>query len=170
MLHTTTMTTPIGDLRLIASDAGLRAIRLPLPERTNRDSEAAENPEHPILARTRRQLDEYFRGERQQFDLPLDVEGTPFQREVWNELGSIPFGATDSYGQLAGRIGRPGAARAVGGANGSNPIPIVVPCHRVIGATGALTGYGGPTDAGIAMKRFLLRHEADRAAINPRSS
>jgi methylated-DNA-[protein]-cysteine S-methyltransferase len=155
MLHRTTMTTPIGELTLIASDRGLREIRLPLPERRP-VAEAGGGGDHPTLDAARAQLDEYFRGERRDFDLPLDADGTPFQREVWDALCEIPYGVTESYGEVAARVGRPGAARAVGGANGRNPLPIVVPCHRVIGASGALTGYGGPDEAGIAMKRWLL--------------
>ena len=157
MQHQTTMQTPIGELVLVASDRGLRKILLPLGPRPagGRDDGA----DHPVLKETRRQLEQYFRGERRDFDLPLELDGSPFQREVWDALGRIPYGATESYGQLAERVGRPGAARAVGGANGRNPLPIVVPCHRVIGAGGALTGYGGPSDEGIAMKRWLIDHE-----------
>jgi methylated-DNA-[protein]-cysteine S-methyltransferase len=102
------------------------------------------------------QLDAYWAGDRVEFDLPLDPAGTPFQRDVWTALCDIPFGATTSYGELAVRVGRPGSARAVGRANGTNPISIIVPCHRVIGSTGALVGYGG----GIERKRALLAHEA----------
>lgn len=157
MQHQTTMQTPIGELVLVASDRGLREIRLPLGPRATGDR--TDGADHPILEETRHQLEQYFRGERRDFDLPLDVDGSPFQREVWDALGRIPYGATESYGQLAERVGRPGAARAVGGANGRNPVPIVVPCHRVIGAGGALTGYGGPSEDGIAMKRWLIDHE-----------
>jgi methylated-DNA-[protein]-cysteine S-methyltransferase len=107
------------------------------------------------LAETVRQLNEYFAGVRREFDLPLHFEGTTFQRRVWNELTQIPYGETWSYGQLASRIGNPGASRAVGLANGRNPISILVPCHRVIGADGSLTGYGG----GLERKRWLLAHE-----------
>jgi methylated-DNA-[protein]-cysteine S-methyltransferase len=98
------------------------------------------------------QLDEYFAGERTEFDLPLNPAGTPFQRRVWDALKTIPYGEIRSYGEIAEQIGRPGAARAVGLANGRNPISIVVPCHRVIGASGALTGYGG----GLERKQYLL--------------
>jgi len=157
MQHQTTMQTPIGELVLVASDGGLREIRLPIDERSDRGR--PDSADHPILKETRRQLDEYFRGARREFDLPLELEGSPFQREVWDALGRIPFGATESYGRLAERVGRPGAARAVGGANARNRLPIVVPCHRVIGASGALTGYGGPSEEGIAMKRWLIDHE-----------
>ena len=102
-----------------------------------------------------RQLGEYFRGHRRQFDLPLDLRGTAFQRAVWTELMRIPYGTTISYGELAARIGRPRAARAVGAAVGANPVPIVIPCHRVIGKTGALVGFGG----GLDLKRRLLALE-----------
>lgn len=116
-----------------------------------------------MLARAAAQLAEYFRGERLEFDLPLAMEGTAFQRRVWDELMAIPYAATWSYGELARAIGRPSASRAVGAANGRNPIAIIVPCHRVIGAKGALTGYGG----GMAAKQWLLAHERTRA---PRSA
>lgn len=101
------------------------------------------------------QLDGYFGGERRVFDLPLNAAGTPFQHEVWKALQALPYGATTSYGELAAELGRPGAARAVGRANATNPIPIVVPCHRVVGADGSLTGFGG----GIELKRKLIAHE-----------
>jgi methylated-DNA-[protein]-cysteine S-methyltransferase len=103
----------------------------------------------------KRQLDEYFEGRRTRFDLPLAPEGTPFQRGVWTELAKIPYGETTSYGVLARRMGKPAAVRAVGAANGQNPIPIVIPCHRVIGSDGRLVGFGG----GLDTKRFLLRLE-----------
>lgn len=159
MLHHTTVTSPIGDLCLIASDAGLRAILLPLAGRRDAIS-AQEHPDHAVLARARAQLDEYFRGERRTFDVPLDVDGTAFQRAVWRALADISYGATESYADVAVRVGRPRAARAVGAANGRNPVPIVVPCHRVIGANGAMVGYGGPSEEGIAMKRWLIAYEA----------
>lgn len=107
------------------------------------------------------QLDEYFDGRRSAFDVALALDGTPFQREVWDGLRAIPYGETVSYGELAERIGRPGAQRAVGLANGQNPVAIVVPCHRVIGADGSLTGYGG----GLDRKRFLLALEAGRTEL-----
>jgi methylated-DNA-[protein]-cysteine S-methyltransferase len=108
-----------------------------------------------LVADAKRQLDEYFDGRRKQFDLPLAPDGTPFQRGVWNALMKIPYGETTSYGVLAKRIGKPAAVRAVGAANGQNPIPIVIPCHRVIGADGRLVGFGG----GLETKQFLLRLE-----------
>ena len=111
-----------------------------------------------LLERVARQLDQYFAGRRREFDLPLDPHGTPFQRTVWSELGRIPYGQTISYGQLAQRIDRPAASRAVGAANGRNPIPIVIPCHRVIGSDGSLTGFGG----GLPIKKKLLALEGTR--------
>ena len=107
------------------------------------------------------QLEEYFAGRRTRFDLPLDLQGTPFQRRVWSALLAIPYGETLTYGELARRIGRPAAARAVGHANGSNPISVIVPCHRLIGANGTLVDYGG----GIERKRFLLSLESDPSAV-----
>jgi methylated-DNA-[protein]-cysteine S-methyltransferase len=109
----------------------------------------------PLLARAREQLAAWFAGARTQFDLPLRPEGTPFQLAVWRELQAIPYGETRSYGQIAVRVGQPSASRAVGAANGRNPIAVIVPCHRVIGASGALVGYGG----GMERKRWLLDHE-----------
>ncbi len=160
MLHRTTVTTPIGDLRVVASDDGIREIWMPLPAARAVPIQAPENSDHPILTEARRQIDEYFRGDRRTFDLPLDVAGTAFQLEVWKALVDIPYGATESYGRLAERVGRPRAARAVGGANGRNPVPLVVPCHRVIGADGTMVGYAGPSEDGIAIKRWLIRYES----------
>jgi methylated-DNA-[protein]-cysteine S-methyltransferase len=144
------MESPIGELLLVASDAGLRAIGFqgsrPRPEWKRSDGDLKEPA---------RQLAAYFGAELREFDLPLDAEGTPFQRDVWQALCRIPFGQSVSYGEIARRIGRPTAVRAVGAANGSNPLPIVVPCHRVIGSDGRLTGYGG----GLPIKEFLLRLE-----------
>jgi methylated-DNA-[protein]-cysteine S-methyltransferase len=114
-----------------------------------------DDPEAPPLAAAAAQLDEYFAGERRDFDLELDLRGTEFQRAVWDELLRIPYGETMSYGELARRLGRPERVRAVGAANGRNPVAIVVPCHRVIGADGSLTGYGG----GLDRKRALLAVE-----------
>ena len=111
-----------------------------------------------MLDETERQLDRYFEGTLTEFDLPLGPRGTPFQQQVWAALCDIPYGETISYGELARRVGRPGSARAVGAANGSNPISIIIPCHRVIGSDGRLTGYGG----GIDRKAWLLDHEAGR--------
>ena len=117
-----------------------------------------ENPDAAPFAETKRQLTEYFAGTRREFDLPLLPQGTEFQRKVWAELQNIPYGGTQSYGELARKIGSPGASRAVGLANGRNPISIIVPCHRVVGANGKLTGYGG----GLPRKAALLELETGK--------
>jgi methylated-DNA-[protein]-cysteine S-methyltransferase len=147
------MPSPVGKLKLIASDQGLVAVlwENDRPHRV-RLSELVENPQHPILIETERQLTEYFAGKRQDFKVALDMRGTPFQRNVWEALLAIPFGETRSYGQLARQLGNPNATRAVGAANGRNPISIIVPCHRVIGSSGKLTGFAG----GLETKAHLL--------------
>lgn len=159
LIHYRDMATPVGRLRLVADEHALREIRF-------------EHERHPraigtgwILATGKcalapieaalTQLDEYFAGVRRHFELPLRPFGTPFQLAVWNELARISFAVTISYGELAHRIEQPRAVRAVGAANGRNPLPIVLPCHRVIGSDGSLTGFGG----GLPVKRFLLAHE-----------
>lgn len=116
----------------------------------------AECPDHPIFIETEKQLSEFFKGERTMFKLDLDVEGTKFQKKVWSELLQIPFGQTQTYAQIARKIGNPAAVRAVGAANGKNPVSVIVPCHRVIGASGKLTGYAG----GVEMKSRLLQLES----------
>ncbi|AKC85663.1 methylated-DNA--[protein]-cysteine S-methyltransferase [Pseudoxanthomonas suwonensis] len=154
-IHYHRIDSPVGPLTIAASDAGLHAIEFPSnrhPVRRDRDWREGD---HPLLRRAQAQLDEYFAGERRTFDLPLAPQGTPFQREVWFALAAIPYGETASYAQLAARVDRPSATRAVGAANGRNPLPIVLPCHRVIGADGSLTGFGG----GLPTKRFLLELE-----------
>ena len=147
---------PIGKLKLVASDKGLVAL---LWEKENprrvRLSEMAEEPQHPVLLRTEKELEEYFAGKRKAFSVPLDMRGTEFQKQVWEQLLAIPFGETRTYGQLADRLGNPRATRAVGAANGHNPIAILVPCHRVIGFSGKLTGFAGGLDA----KAHLLKLE-----------
>lgn len=155
-LFETTIPSPVGDLRLVASDTGLVAVLWENddPARVRLGS-TIERPEHPVLAQAKGQLAAYFAGRRSAFDLPLDPRGTDFQKSVWAELLKIPFGETRSYADLAHAIGRPSATRAVGAANGRNPISIVVPCHRVIGSNGALTGFAGGLDA----KRTLLALE-----------
>jgi len=147
---------PIGTLKLIASDTGLvailwendnpRRVRLPDP---------VERPEHPVLVRAEKELHEYFAGQRNGFSVPLDMRGTSFQRQVWEALLGIPFGETRTYGQLAKQLGNPKATRAVGAANGRNPIAIIVPCHRVVGFSGKLTGFAG----GLEAKAHLLKLE-----------
>lgn len=145
---------PLGPLLLVADDAGLRQINFP---RNSRPApvETGWREDPSQLREAIKQLRAYFAGELEDFDLPLAPEGTPFQQKCWNQLCKIPYGATISYGELAKRIGNPNASRAVGLANGSNPIPIVIPCHRVIGSNGKLTGYGG----GLPIKEKLLALE-----------
>jgi len=150
-----TLNSPVGELLLTSNGSALTAVYFEEPK---------YGPANTIgwvrddarLAAVRRQLEEYFRGERTTFELALGPAGTPFQQMVWSALVEIPFGRTASYGAIAGRIGKPSASRAVGAANGRNPISIVVPCHRVVGSAGDLTGYGG----GLDRKRWLLDHEA----------
>lgn len=150
------MASPVGTLTLVATDKGLAAIlwENDRPGRV-RLSPSTDGDNHPVLLDTERQLLEYFDGRRKNFTLTLDVSGTPFQRSVWNALLTIPFGETRSYAQIARQIGNPAAVRAVGAANGRNPVSIVAPCHRVVGASGALTGFAG----GLDVKARLLRHE-----------
>jgi methylated-DNA-[protein]-cysteine S-methyltransferase len=142
------MESPIGELKLVASDMGLVAI---LWENDNprrvRLSELIADERHPVLVETERQLREYFAGKRKAFSVALDMRGTRFQKDVWEQLLAIPFGETRSYGELAKQLGNPRATRAVGAANGRNPVSIIVPCHRVIGASGKLTGFAGGLDA-----------------------
>ncbi|MGA7318607.1 MAG: methylated-DNA--[protein]-cysteine S-methyltransferase [Silvibacterium sp.] len=147
---------PIGPLKLVASNRGLVGIlwKNDNPRRVLL-TELVERAEHPLLVRTERELNEYFTGMRSGFTVPLDMRGTPFQREVWEALLGIPFGETRTYGQLAIQLGNPKATRAVGAANGRNPIAILVPCHRVIGHSGKLTGFAGGLDA----KAYLLKLE-----------
>lgn len=146
------MPSPIGTLLLISNANALTAVHM--------DGDSVEVPTHAkkgraVLGDTRRQLEEYFAGKRFEFSMPMAAEGTPFQRRVWLALYQIPFAETRSYADIARAVGKPKASRAVGAANGRNPIGIIVPCHRVIGADGSLTGYGG----GIERKRWLLEHE-----------
>lgn len=146
---------PVGPLFIAASDKGLHAIEFRENRHPVKRGADWHPGDHAVLRKTRQQLDEYFAGKRQLFDLPLSPSGTDFQRKVWTTLATIPYGETISYAQLASRIGKPGAMRAVGSANGRNPLPIVLPCHRVIGADGSLTGFGG----GLPTKQFLLKLE-----------
>jgi methylated-DNA-[protein]-cysteine S-methyltransferase len=154
---------PAGPLKLVSSEKGLAAILF-------RDDDSSLAPliplvkraDDPILLETERQLGEYFDGERKEFTVPLDFHGTEFQRRVWETLLSIPFGETRSYGEVARQVGKPSASRAVGAANGRNPISIIAPCHRVIGSSGKLTGYGG----GLDVKEMLLSLEAKASGRN----
>ena len=150
------MASPVGQLKLVATETALVAV---LWENENpnrvRLAELIENTQHLILLETQKQLNEYFAGQRQVFDLPLDFEGTEFQQKVWQALLTIPFGETRSYKQIAEQIGNVKAVRAVGAANGKNPISIIAPCHRVVGANGKLVGFAG----GLENKDILLKIE-----------
>jgi methylated-DNA-[protein]-cysteine S-methyltransferase len=152
----TTTDTPVGPMVLTAEGDALSGSYLHEgrhnPE-LSRDWERRDH--HPVLEEAVAQLDDYFGGRRSDFDLPLQMDGTPFQRQVWSALRTIPYGETASYGEIAAQVGQPGAARAVGSANGRNPVAVIVPCHRVIAADGTLGGYGG----GLPRKRWLLALE-----------
>ena len=147
---------PIGDLKLVASEQGLVAIlwEEDRPRRVVLD-DLVEDAEQPILKQTEAELGEYFARKRTEFTVPLDVRGTPFQQKVWEALLGIPYGETRTYGQLANQLGNPSATRAVGAANGRNPVAIIAPCHRVIGLSGNLTGFAG----GLNAKAHLLNLE-----------
>jgi len=162
----TEMPSPIGTLVLCRTAAGLCGIEFgswdergeklaALADKRLGGAAFVRDDGDSLLAETRRQLNEYFDGKRRAFDVPLDLRGTPFQLRVWKALTEIPFGATASYRDIAAAVGRPKAVRAVGGANNRNPVPIIVPCHRVVGADGSLVGYGG----GLPIKRRLLALE-----------
>jgi methylated-DNA-[protein]-cysteine S-methyltransferase len=163
-----TLETPIGLLQFFGGAAGLLMVALPNEgppapaARVRRLLGAVEVIEDPLaLAPALAQFEAYFRGELRQFDLPLDPRGTPFQRQVWAAVARVAYGETRSYGEIAAAIGKPAAVRAVGLANGANPLPIIIPCHRVIGANGSLTGYGG----GLEAKRRLLALERGQPAL-----
>lgn len=153
----TTVDSPVGPLTLVAEDDNLTGLYM--TDQRHRPAEETfgvpADPADPPFAVTAAQLTAYFAGERTDFDLPLHLAGTPFQQRVWEQLRQIPYGETISYGALAERVGNPAASRAVGMANGRNPVGIIVPCHRVVGANGSLTGYGG----GIDRKKQLLALE-----------
>lgn len=151
--------TPIGKLLLAGDEQALQLLGFPsgsMKRRHDRNWVESKKPFKEVI----KQLDEYFAGKRQEFDLPLAPAGTDFQCQVWQGLQEIPFGETWSYGELARHVGRPKASRAVGAANGLNPIPVIIPCHRVIGSNGKLTGFGG----GLETKSFLLNLESSQAA------
>lgn len=145
---------PVGELLITASGAAVTSIHFPKGE--PHEIDASWERGGAVLDQAQQQLEEYFRGERTEFELPLEPEGTEFQKQVWVQLQRIPYGETISYGELARRLGNPNASRAVGAANGRNPISIVIPCHRVIGSNGALTGFGG----GLRVKEQLLDLES----------
>ncbi len=153
-----TVSSPIGRLALVASDHGLCAVNWGYSEKRW----ASHNP---VLQAAASQFEEYFARTRRAFDLQLDLHGTVFQVRAWSALAEIPYGTTVSYGEQARRLGIPSAVRAVGAANGRNPLPIVLPCHRVIGAGGSLTGYGG----GLDVKRWLLEHESAAIGVESRA-
>lgn len=148
------MPSPIGLLFLVADDEGLREVRFELEKRPHEPLHGWVHSAQK-LAQVRHQLEAYFSGELHAFNLPLKPQGTEFQQSVWRALTTIPYAQTTSYGQLAQQLDRPTASRTVGAANGRNPIPIIIPCHRVIGSNGTLTGFAG----GLAAKQWLLEHE-----------
>jgi methylated-DNA-[protein]-cysteine S-methyltransferase len=152
MIHRSCIESPLGPLLIEVSDAGVHRIGF---DAVVVDEPPSTKPGHPLLEAVRRQLDDYFAGRRRRFELPLATAGTAFQRQVWQALQQIPYGETRSYAGIAQAIGSPRAVRAVGAANGRNPVAIVVPCHRVIGSSGGLTGYAG----GLHRKLALLRVE-----------
>ncbi len=156
-LASATMPSPIGTLTVVVSDVGVCAVWWHDDPRPGSDAPTTSPTaaQQQLLDSTMHQLGEYFAGTRTEFDLPLDPQGTAFQRAAWDVLRSIPYGTTMTYGQQAVALGDPNKARAVGAANGRNPIGIIVPCHRVVGASGALTGFAGGLDA----KAWLLEHE-----------
>ena len=150
------MDSPVGALKLVAHDHALVAVMWDNENHKRvRLAELVENQQHPMLHQVKQQLQEYFAGQRQQFDLPLDFQGTAFQQQVWQALLQIPYGETRSYKQIAFQLGNEKAVRAVGAANGKNPISIIAPCHRVIGSGGALVGFAG----GLDKKQILLSLE-----------
>jgi methylated-DNA-[protein]-cysteine S-methyltransferase len=161
-MHYRILDSPLGPLTLVGEGEHLLAIHFPRRGKAVPPPTEA-SPDQGALDEAARQLGEYFAGRRRSFDLPLDPRGSEFQRGVWHALADIPYGETISYAELARRVGRPGAARAVGAANGRNPLPIVLPCHRVIGSDGTLVGFGG----GLPAKRLLLGLEGAPAAKVP---
>jgi methylated-DNA-[protein]-cysteine S-methyltransferase len=158
----TYLDSPIGRLLLTSDGSALTGLYMEPSRKAQSTDGWIEDAGVEPLPEVVRQLTEYFAGTRREFDLPLRLQGTTFQQRVWHELTKIPYGATWSYGELAKRISKPSASRAVGLANGRNPISILVPCHRVIGADGSLTGYGG----GLERKRWLLAHEGAPAELD----
>jgi methylated-DNA-[protein]-cysteine S-methyltransferase len=159
-MQTRTMQSPVGTITLAGRDGKLRHLRM--DDQTYEPSHEGWEPDANAFPEAVEQLTAYFAGELQEFDLELELLGTEFQRRVWNALLTIPYGETRSYGEIALQIGSPGASRAVGLANGHNPVGIIVPCHRVIGANGSLTGYGG----GLHRKKALLELEQSRSETN----
>jgi methylated-DNA-[protein]-cysteine S-methyltransferase len=157
LIARTTLPSPLGPLTAAATARGLALLWFDGPDLAG----VPEDPSQPWLAQAARELQRYWRDPQQGFDVPLDLQGTPFQRQVWQALTTIPAGRTCSYAHIARQIGRPTAVRAIGAANGANPVGLIVPCHRVIGADGSLTGYA----AGVERKAALLRHEARQGEL-----
>jgi methylated-DNA-[protein]-cysteine S-methyltransferase len=149
---------PFGELTVVASDKGVRYITFEndAHPKSYQNMSVMDDASHPVVARTVAQLHEYIKGTRRTFDVPLDLVGTEFQVQAWSALAKVPYGTTASYAQQAASIGRPKATRAIGAANGRNPVVVVLPCHRIVGADGSLTGFGG----GLPVKKWLLDHEA----------
>lgn len=158
----TTLESPIGELLALGDGRALHGLYMQHGRRPIAVDASWERSAEPF-AQARAQLEEYFAGKRTEFEVPLAMDGSAFEQRVWQALQEIPYGETISYGELARRIGQPSAARAVGLANGRNPIAVIVPCHRVIGANGTLTGYGG----GVERKRFLLELESGQSRLGP---
>ncbi|MBI1362443.1 MAG: methylated-DNA--[protein]-cysteine S-methyltransferase [Proteobacteria bacterium] len=158
----TTTPSPVGELTLIANGKAIVGLYWDISDVDSLLAGAKRDDTHPVLKQALAELKEYFAGKRTTFDVPVAFDhGTDFQRQCWEALKAIPYGKTYSYGEQAGRIGRPKAVRAVGGANGQNPISIIVPCHRVVGADGSLTGFGG----GIERKAYLLNLEQGQKGL-----
>ena len=158
-MHKLLIPSPVGMLEIAGTEKGVVSVNF---ARTGAPAKIPVKKRDPVPAPLRdcaRQLEEYFAGRRKSFDCSLDLQGTDFQKKVWRALMKVPYGKTASYGKIARAVGRPGAARAVGGANHNNPVAVIVPCHRIIGADGSLTGYG----AGIERKAWLLEHEKKSA-------
>jgi methylated-DNA-[protein]-cysteine S-methyltransferase len=155
--------TPIGTLTIVASDDGVAHLLFDgqTPDQVGLTEDLPVVDDDPVLSAAEAQIHEYFAGDRRDFDLPLDLHGTEFQIAAWRALASVPYGETTSYGEQAERIGRPGAFRAVGAANGKNPVPIILPCHRIVGVNGSLTGFAG----GLELKQWLLSMEQNQQSF-----
>ncbi len=151
------LASPIGDLLLAGDGENLHLLGFPEGKMRTRHQDLWR-PDDSVFTEVKAQLNAYFAGELQNFNLPLAPQGTEFQMNVWNALTTIPYGSTRSYGEIAGQVGKPKASRAVGAANGQNPIPIIIPCHRVIGSTGKLTGFGGGLPTKVALLNLEQRH------------
>lgn len=155
-MHSTVLSTPLGPVRITSNGTAITSVLF-----LDEEAEPTQTPNDPLLLECARQLEAYFSGSLTQFNLPLSPAGTAFQQRVWEMLQQVPFGRTASYGTLAHRLGDPNLTRAVGAANGCNPIAIIIPCHRIIGADGSLTGYAG----GLWRKQWLLRHESGQKEL-----